>query len=427
MIRDDIVLREAGNVYHAYLIGDNDRGYHCGDFTYDDISPFIESEEKRLGRPLHGLEMKWQALKWLELNRPEEVRVAREKRDEYHTLTKYMIPKPRKEHVTMTKNDYVNYSYLEAFKILADAVGDKRLQAELMEVPAKVCYDMSHHLRIAYSLKNTEWLHDLHRLIKELRHFHTAKYMWISTIECQSGAVAVRILDRYSHALPKYDTISAYKYDPLSPTIVSKPGEKPAPMMLFQDNRIELDSKRQVLIFPQTNFIGTHYDVYLCNNRKFPSLTKRQFDVLIKLFSDYWNSLKEHKELREYAAETMAADTEVIPPTENPTAQPKQSIQSKRQPVKTPSTKKEAPTKGGYVDYHEYIKSPAWKERARKRMRMDRFQCSVCGTAKNLAVHHITYERLGHEDMDDLITLCKDCHAKVHENDLAKKGANHAE
>lgn len=79
------------------------------------------------------------------------------------------------------------------------------------------------------------------------------------------------------------------------------------------------------------------------------------------------------------------------------------------------------------IKYAAYMKSPEWKKNRYPALVRDGFKCAMCGTAKNLVVHHITYERLGHEDMDDLITLCKDCHAKVHENDLAKKGANHAE
>jgi hypothetical protein len=29
-------------------------------------------------------------------------------------------------------------------------------------------------------------------------------------------------------------------------------------------------------------------------------------------------------------------------------------------------------------------------------------------------VHHITYERIYAEDLDDLITVCNRCHEKVH-------------
>ena len=79
------------------------------------------------------------------------------------------------------------------------------------------------------------------------------------------------------------------------------------------------------------------------------------------------------------------------------------------------------------IEYSAYMNSPEWKKNRYPALVRDGFKCAMCGTAKNLIVHHITYERLGHENMDALITLCKGCHAKVHENDLSKKGANHAE
>lgn len=80
------------------------------------------------------------------------------------------------------------------------------------------------------------------------------------------------------------------------------------------------------------------------------------------------------------------------------------------------------PPSGEYIDYHAYLNTEQWHRLKRQRILFDRLQCAMCGTAKNLQVHHITYERLGREELDDLITLCKECHAKVHENDLAKKG-----
>lgn len=79
---------------------------------------------------------------------------------------------------------------------------------------------------------------------------------------------------------------------------------------------------------------------------------------------------------------------------------------------------KERSPRLGHVDYHEYMKSEEWAVLRSARLRKDGYQCAMCGTAKNLAVHHITYEHLGHEDLNDLITLCNDCHAKVHENDI---------
>jgi hypothetical protein len=30
-------------------------------------------------------------------------------------------------------------------------------------------------------------------------------------------------------------------------------------------------------------------------------------------------------------------------------------------------------------------------------------------------VHHLTYERVGYEDLDDLVSVCEDCHETVHQ------------
>ena len=66
----------------------------------------------------------------------------------------------------------------------------------------------------------------------------------------------------------------------------------------------------------------------------------------------------------------------------------------------------------------EYLQSEAWKKIRALRLKIDGYRCAKCGTAKNLAVHHVTYERLGHEDIDDLLTLCSDCHMTLHNRDL---------
>lgn len=73
------------------------------------------------------------------------------------------------------------------------------------------------------------------------------------------------------------------------------------------------------------------------------------------------------------------------------------------------------------VDYYGYIQTEAWREQRMKILRRDNFQCVCCGTAKNLHVHHITYENLGAEEEGDLVTLCSDCHANVHSMEDLKK------
>lgn len=70
--------------------------------------------------------------------------------------------------------------------------------------------------------------------------------------------------------------------------------------------------------------------------------------------------------------------------------------------------------------YLEYMKSEAWAEKKRQRMEIDHNCCVMCGrpaekTKSGLQVHHVTYKRLGHEDVyNDLCALCASCHLKIH-------------
>ena len=62
----------------------------------------------------------------------------------------------------------------------------------------------------------------------------------------------------------------------------------------------------------------------------------------------------------------------------------------------------------------DYIASPAWQEKRKMVLERDGYCCVRCGSAKNLDVHHLTYEHFGNEPMEDLITLCRKCHGTVH-------------
>lgn len=70
------------------------------------------------------------------------------------------------------------------------------------------------------------------------------------------------------------------------------------------------------------------------------------------------------------------------------------------------------------IDYYEYLKTEAWQAQRLRVFRRDGFKCVCCGAAKNLDVHHITYKRLGAEELEDLATLCRTCHEKVHNGEL---------
>lgn len=65
------------------------------------------------------------------------------------------------------------------------------------------------------------------------------------------------------------------------------------------------------------------------------------------------------------------------------------------------------------VDYHEYIKTEAWRERAEAAKQRVGHRCQICNrpaTRVTLDVHHRTYERLGNERPEDLTVLCRGCH-----------------
>ena len=76
----------------------------------------------------------------------------------------------------------------------------------------------------------------------------------------------------------------------------------------------------------------------------------------------------------------------------------------------------------GYDGYYDYIRSAEWQEKRMQRLMMDGFRCKLCGSGINLQVHHISYDNMCQDaEIDDLVTLCKTCHEKVHSTDLERK------
>ena len=65
--------------------------------------------------------------------------------------------------------------------------------------------------------------------------------------------------------------------------------------------------------------------------------------------------------------------------------------------------------------YLNYLASHAWQVQRRRRLEFDGYRCQRCGASENLDVHHLTYARLGYEDIADLFTRCRDCHTHHHQ------------
>lgn len=66
--------------------------------------------------------------------------------------------------------------------------------------------------------------------------------------------------------------------------------------------------------------------------------------------------------------------------------------------------------------YKAYLKSPHWQAIRKRLYRAYEYKCAMCGSSRNLNVHHITYENLGEEKDEDLTVLCQRCHETLHDD-----------
>lgn len=63
--------------------------------------------------------------------------------------------------------------------------------------------------------------------------------------------------------------------------------------------------------------------------------------------------------------------------------------------------------------YIKYINSRTWRLKRREILKRDNYECRTCCSKEDLEVHHRHYRNLGNEELDDLITLCIQCHDAI--------------
>ena len=63
--------------------------------------------------------------------------------------------------------------------------------------------------------------------------------------------------------------------------------------------------------------------------------------------------------------------------------------------------------------YQCYLLSEQWKTRRSAVMARDNHMCQYCG-GEATEVHHLTYENIGNEPLEDLIAICRLCHKDQH-------------
>jgi len=75
------------------------------------------------------------------------------------------------------------------------------------------------------------------------------------------------------------------------------------------------------------------------------------------------------------------------------------------------------------LSYKEQYQHPHWQRKRLEIFRRDDWTCRCCGqTLKALHIHHLYYQsdlHLWQYDNDALVTVCNDCHKKLH-RELAK-------
>ena len=67
-----------------------------------------------------------------------------------------------------------------------------------------------------------------------------------------------------------------------------------------------------------------------------------------------------------------------------------------------------------YAKYIEYLNSIEWKNKRIEVFKRDDNLCQECKDKPAEQVHHKTYENLYNEPLDDLVSVCKECHTEIH-------------
>lgn len=86
-----------------------------------------------------------------------------------------------------------------------------------------------------------------------------------------------------------------------------------------------------------------------------------------------------------------------------------------------------------YAKYRNYLTSENWITKRNEVIKRDKNICQECKNNAAEEVHHKTYENLYNEPLEDLISVCRNCHVEIHKrldeekrkeirNQIEKKG-----
>jgi 5-methylcytosine-specific restriction endonuclease McrA len=82
---------------------------------------------------------------------------------------------------------------------------------------------------------------------------------------------------------------------------------------------------------------------------------------------------------------------------------------------------KEADSQAWWENYNAYLLTPKWQRKRTLVLRRDNYLCQACLTRPANEVHHRSYEFVGQEPCFDLVSVCSECHKKIHDLRNQKK------
>ena len=67
-----------------------------------------------------------------------------------------------------------------------------------------------------------------------------------------------------------------------------------------------------------------------------------------------------------------------------------------------------------FSEYDEYLASDAWRGLRERVLKRAGHMCEGCGEQRARQVHHLTYAHLRREFLFELVSLCDECHSRIH-------------
>lgn len=64
--------------------------------------------------------------------------------------------------------------------------------------------------------------------------------------------------------------------------------------------------------------------------------------------------------------------------------------------------------------YQEYLRSEKWQAIRQRVLIRDRHLCQACLKNRAFEVHHLHYKNIYNEFMFDLVSVCTECHERLH-------------